>query len=80
MKRTNCGGKIEEGDWVFSDGVSKCICSDCLQDEVDDLPIRDLARILGYDMNKAEDDEDEEPEKPEVPEQIPGQMDIWGVH
>lgn len=80
MKCTDCGYEFETGDDVYSDGVKESICGDCLRDIVDMLPIGELAKMLGYERTKFEGDDEEEEKKPETIQQIPGQMDIWGVH
>ena len=79
MRCTNCRTEFEVDDWVFTDGVSECLCGECIMDIACDLPARELARMLGYGEERYEgDEEEEEQEKPKAPEQIPGQMDIWG--
>lgn len=78
MRCTNCNEKFEEDDWVFMDGVSERLCASCIRDMADEIPSRELARMLGYSEERFEGDDEEEEKKPELPEQIPGQMDIWG--
>ena len=77
-KCTRCKNRIEEGDWIFTRSAGECICADCLRGEADDLPIGELAKMLGYDREECAENEDEDDKKPDHPEQIPGQMDIWG--
>ncbi len=78
MRCTNCKAEFEKDDWVFMDGVSERLCADCIRDMADEIPVRKLARMLGYSEERFDEDDEEEEKKPELPEQIPGQMDMWG--